>query len=91
MKREYADFELRALILDWLVRRGRWGAHYYPLDTLVNRLSHAVKNNGRRVRRMVKELLEEGYILAHKKGETISLNPARSRDIVEYVRRVMKV
>jgi hypothetical protein len=66
MKREYADFELRALILDWLVR---WGAHYYPLDTLVNRLSQAVKNNGRRVRRIVKELLEEGYIQAHKKGE----------------------
>jgi hypothetical protein len=69
MKREYADYEFRAPILDWLVRRGRWGAHYYPLDTLVNRLSQAVKNNGRRVRRIVKELLEEGYILAHKKGE----------------------
>jgi hypothetical protein len=91
MKREYADYELRALILDWLVRRGRWGAHYYPLDTLVNRLSHAVKNNGRRVRRNVNDLLEEGYILAHKKGETISLNPTRSRDIAEYIRRVMKV
>jgi hypothetical protein len=91
MKREYADYELRALILDWLVRRGRWGAHYYPLDTLVNRLSQAVKNNGRRVRRNVNELLEEGYILAHKKGETISLNPTRSRDIAEYIRRVMKV
>jgi DNA-binding Lrp family transcriptional regulator len=77
MKREYADFELRALILDWLVRRGRWGAHYYPLDTLVNRLSQAVKSNGRRVRRIVKELLEEGYILAYKKGETASLNRKR--------------
>ena len=66
-----------------MVRRGRWGAHYYSLDTLVN--------NGRRVRRMVKELLEEGYILAHKKGETVSLNPTRSRDIAEYIRRVMKV
>jgi hypothetical protein len=40
---------------------------------------------------MVKELLEEGYILAHKKGETVSLNPTRSRDIAEYIRRVMKV
>jgi DNA-binding IclR family transcriptional regulator len=90
MKREYAEFELRALILDWLVRRGRWGAHH-PLDTLVNRLSQALKNNGKKVRRIVKELLEEGYILAHKKGETISLNPTRSRDVAEYIRRVMKV
>jgi DNA-binding Lrp family transcriptional regulator len=91
MKREYTDYELRALILDWLVRRGRWGAHYYPLDTLINKLSQAVKNNGKKVRRIVKELLEEGYILAYKKGETVSLNPSRSRDIAEYIRRVMKV
>ena len=68
-----------------------WGAHYYPLDTLINSLSQAVKSNGRRVRRIVEELLEEGYILAYKKGETVSLNPSRSRDIVEWIRRVMKV
>lgn len=66
MRRDYTAFEIRALILDWLERHGRWGAHYFPLDTLVNKLSHVVKNDGRRIRKVVKELLEEGYALAHK-------------------------
>lgn len=91
MRRDYTEFELKAAILDWLERHGRWGAHYFPLDTLVNKLSHVVKNDGKRIRRTVKELLEEGYVLAHKGGETISLNPTRSREIVEYIRKVMKI
>ena len=45
--------------MDWLERHGRWGAHYFPLDTLVNKISHAVKNNGKRIRQTVKELLKE--------------------------------
>jgi len=91
MRRDYADSELRGLILDWLERHGRWGAHYFPLDTLVNKLSHVVKNNGKRIRRTVKELLYEGYILTHKGGETISLNPTRSRAIAEYIKTVLKI
>lgn len=91
MRRDYTDFELRALILDWLERHGRWGAHYFPLDTLVNKLSHAVKNDGKRIRKVVKELLDEGYILAHKGGNTISLNPTRNREIAEYIKTVLKL
>jgi len=91
MRRDYTDFEIRALILDWLERHGRWGAHYFPLDTLVNKLSHVVKNDGRRIRKIVKELLEEGCALAHKGGNTISLNPARNREIAEYIRKLMKL
>jgi hypothetical protein len=91
MRRDYTDYELRALIMDWLERHGRWGAHYFPLDTLVNKLSHVVKNNGKRIKRTVKKLLNEGYILAHKRGNTISLNPTRSREIADYIRKVMKL
>jgi hypothetical protein len=91
MRRDFTGSELRALILDWLERHGRWGAHYFPLDTLVNKLSHVVKNDGKRIRITVKELLEESYLFAHKGGETISLNPARSGEIVEYIRKVMKI
>jgi len=91
MRRDYANSELKALILDWLERHGMWGAHYFPLDTLVNRLSHVVKNNGKRIRRMVKQLLDEGYTLAYKGGETISLNPTRSREIAEYIKTVLKI
>lgn len=91
MKRDYADSEVRALIMDWLQRHGRWGAHYFPLDTLINKLSHIVKNNGNRIRKIVKGLLDEGYILTHKGGNTISLNPTRNKEIVEYIRKVMKL
>ena len=91
MRRDYANSELRGLILDWLERHGRWGTHYFPLDTLVNKLSHVVKNNGKRIRRIVKELLYEGYILTHKGGETVSLNPTRSRAIAEYIKTVLKI
>jgi len=89
MKRDYSDSEIRALTLDWLMRHGRWGAHYFPLETLVNKLSHAVKNDGKRIRRGVRELLEEGYVLPHKGGNTISLNPQRGREITEYIQRII--
>lgn len=61
------------------------------MDTLVNKLSHVVKNNGRRIRKVVKEILDEGYILGHKRGETISLNPTKSREIAEYIKTVLKI
>jgi len=91
MRRDYSDSEVRALILDWLVRHGRWGAHYFPLDTLVNKLSHVVRNNGKRIRKFVKELVREGYLLVHKAGGTISLNPSTNRDILEYIKTVLKI
>jgi len=91
MKRDYTDSEVRGLIMDWLQRHGRWGASYFPLDTLINKLSHIVKNNGKRIRKIVKELLDEGYILTHKGGNTISLNPTRNREIAEYIRKIMKI
>ena len=91
MRRDYSDSEVRALILDWLVRHGRWGAHYFPLDTLINKLSHVIRNNGKRVRKFVKELAQEAYLLAHKGGETVSLNPSMNKDILEYIKTVLKI
>jgi len=85
MRRDYTDSQMKALIMDWLERHGSWGAHYFPLDTLVNKLSHAVRNNGKRIRQMIKELLKEDYIFAHKGGSTVSLNSSRSREIAEYI------
>ena len=91
MRRDYTDSEIRALILDWLERHGRWGAHYFPLDTLVNKLSHVVRNDGRRIRKFIKELAQDDYLLIHKGGETISLNPSMNRDILEYIKTVLKI
>ena len=61
-----------------------------PLDSLVRWLSKRVKRDGRRIRRLIKELVKEGYLLIHKKGETVSLNPALSREIIEYIERFVE-
>jgi len=89
-RRKMGDAEIKADIMNRLFRKHCWGAKYLPLDTLVNWLSKQMRRNGRRVRKCVEELAEEGYILFHKRGETISLNPVRSRDIIEYVKSILK-
>ena len=85
---EYRDEEIKADIMNRLMRRGCWGGRYLPLDSLVNWLSKKVKRDGKRIRRLIKELIKEGYILTHKGGETISLNPALGREIIEYIERI---
>jgi len=31
-----SDDQVKVAILEFLVMKGRWGAHYFPIDTLVN-------------------------------------------------------
>jgi len=57
----------------------------------VNRLSHVVKNDGKKIKKIIKELIGDGYLLAHKKGEVISLNPTKSREIIEYIKNSFKI
>lgn len=85
MSVEMTDEQLRAAIMEFLRQKGRWGAHYFPVDTLVHWIGKRVKRNGKRVEKMIKELVKEGYLFVHKKGGTVSLNPARSREISEYI------
>jgi len=90
MSRQYSDEEIKADIMNRLMRRGCWGGKYIPLESLVNWLSKKVKRIGRRVRKLIEDLVREGYILLHKGGKTISLNPALSREIVKYVERIIE-
>ncbi len=82
------DAQLRAAIMEFLIKKGRWGAHYFPLDTMVNFMARKVEGNGKRLARAVKGLIKEGYLFPHKRGETVSLNPSRSKEIINYVERV---
>lgn len=90
MKIEYSDSELRAEILNFIMRKGRWGEHYFPIDTMANWLGQVVKNNGKNIRKKVKELAKEGYLILHKVNTTASLNPRLKREIEEYVQRNLK-
>ncbi len=87
MSVEMTDEQLSAAIMELLKQKGRWGAHYFPVDTMVNWFGRKVKRNGKRVERAIKGLVKEGYLLVHKKGGTVSLNSARSREIHEYIER----
>jgi hypothetical protein len=87
---DYSDDEIKAEILNRLMRRGCWGGKYLPLESLVHWLSKKVKRNGKRVRRLIKELVRERYILLHKGGRTISLNPSLNREIIEFIERIIR-
>lgn len=81
------DEKIKVIILSKLKNRGCWGARYTPLDSLVRWLSRRIKRDGKRIQRMVKQLVNEGYLMLHKKGTTVSLNPARNREIIELIKR----
>jgi hypothetical protein len=83
-----SDDQVRAAILEFLIKKGRWGAHYFPFDTLVNWMGRKVERNGKRVRACLKELAREGYVLMHKRGETVSLNPAMAEKTRELINRL---
>jgi hypothetical protein len=90
MKKEFSSEELKALILNFIMRKGRWGEHYFPTDTMSNWLGQVVKNNGKNVRKKVKELANEGYLILHKGNTTASLNPQAKKEIIEYIERNLR-
>jgi len=89
MLNDYSDEEIKADIMYKLMRKGCWGAKYLPLESLVRWLSKKIRKNGKRVRRLIKELVKEGYLLARKGSKTISLNPSLSSEIIEYIERII--
>jgi len=85
----FTDEQVKAIVLDKLRKRGCWGGRYTPLDSLVHWLSRKVKRDGRRIRSAVRQLVNEGYLILHKKAETVSLDPARSREMAEFTREFL--
>lgn len=85
MKREYSDQELKALILNFIMRKGRWGEHYFPIDMMAKWLGQVVQNNGKNVREKVDKLAKDGYLILWKRNTTASLNPRARREIVEFI------
>lgn len=84
---ELSDLQLKAAILEFLLKKGRWGAYYFPPDTLINWFSKRVRN-GKRIEKIVRELVSKRCLTLYKRGATVSLNPARSEEIVNFIKRV---
>jgi ketopantoate reductase len=90
MSIELSDEELKADIMNRLLRRNCWSVKYLPIDTLVNWIAKKVKPDGKRARKLIKQLINEGYLVLHKKGETVSLNSAKSEEITKYIKQFLK-
>ena len=89
-KCEKTDVEIKADIMNKLLRKNCWVAKYLPSDSLVNWLAKRVKKDGKRVRKLIRALVNEGYLLLRKGGKTVSLNPIMSKEVMEYVKRVIE-
>ena len=85
------DEQIKADLMYRLLRKHCWGAKYLPVITLVNWVSKQIRKDGKRIQRLIDQLAGDGYILLHKKGATISLNPTRSKEIAEYIKRILEI
>lgn len=85
VKEDLTVGEIEATILHKLARRGAWGEAYTPRDTLIRRIAKKVKKDGKRVRKVMDSLLQERYIVPHKGGKTISLNPSQKNEILRVI------
>lgn len=89
-RRVMTDEKIKADVMNRLFRRNCWGARYLPVDTLVNWLAKRVRKNGKRIRRIIRMLINDGYLLLHKRGKTVSLNPTKSKEVLDYIERVIE-
>jgi len=89
-KRELSEQEIKADLMHRLHRKHCWGAKYLPIDTIIRWMSGKIKRNGRRIQRAIRQLVNDGYLLLHKRGKTVSLNPTKSREIIDFIRKIVK-
>lgn len=84
---ELTDEQIKADIMDRLLRRNCWGAKYLPIDSLVNWMGKQIKRDGKRVRTLLDDLSKEGFLFLHKRNTTASLNSRMKGQIVEYIQK----
>jgi len=89
--RDLSDEEITALILNFLLTRGRWGGKYFNRQRMTRYLGIHVLRDGRRVDRCLDGLLKEGLVWGSKKGDTVSLNPRLSAKIASFVDTFLKI
>lgn len=91
MSQKITDKEIAATILDKLARKGKWGGAHISSDKVSRWISKKIKRNGKRVRKVLKDLIKEGYVISKitSYGLEISLNPRKSREITEMIEEVL--
>ena len=88
--RDLSDEEIKALILNFLLTRGRWGGKYFNRQRMTRYLGVQILKDGRRVDRCLDRLLKEGLVWGSKKGATVSLNPHLSSKVTSMIDTYLK-
>ena len=79
------DAQIKALILNYLARRRRWGNRYYNRQKIVRYLGQDVLGDGKEVSRCLNELANIRWLNVKKKGKTVSLNTSFIKEIWEHI------
>ncbi len=89
-RKELSDEQVRSTILDKLARKRKWKASHIPQDTIIKWVSNKIKRNGRRVEKLLNDLIRNGFIISKPThyGVEISLNPERSQEILKIIERL---
>jgi hypothetical protein len=88
---DLSDEEIMALILNFLLTRGRWGGKYYNRQRMTRYIGIQVLKDGKKVDRCLDQLLKERLVWGSKKGATVSLNPHLSAKITSFVDTFLKI
>jgi len=88
--RGLSDEEIMALVLNFLLTRGRWGGRYYNRQRLTRYLGIRVLKDGKKVDKCLNQLIKDSLVWQSKKGATVSLNPHRSVEISSFIDRFLK-
>ena len=87
MKRNVNGSVIRAHMLNLLQRRGYWGENYFPIDEVIHQ-GIRFFGNGKIIRDEINSLVEHGDFILHKGGNTVSLNPKKSKEIGEFLHKM---
>lgn len=88
-KKDLTDKEISANIFLKLAREKKWGGSYRPKDSVIRWIEGRLKKDGKRIRKIIKQLIKEGLLLEKKSGEVISLNPKRKGDIINTIEKIL--
>ncbi|MBI4215077.1 hypothetical protein HY546_03705 [archaeon] len=94
MRQEIPDGEIKALILKKMVKHGYFGGRHTGIKSVSHGFEqqHLGKRGHKRIEWAVDELIKEGIVLKKpakyaSHGYHIRLNPAKQKEIEEYLRR----
>jgi hypothetical protein len=88
---DMTEQEIKEEVLYRLFRRTSWGARQSNKRAVESWIISKVKNNGKKVRKALNMLIKDFLILPAKKGDTISLNPRRKKEIMEIIDKAFPV